>query len=355
MPRIGAGYICPVRQVSGHRTTVRPFLLHMFAALASAFILAGCSSTKRVPSGEHLLIANEIEIDSKQISKDDLNSIIKQKPNKKVLGTRFYLTLHNIPDPAGIPEKRARKDAGRDRKNERRVAKGKKPKPYSLTTAEWLREVIGEAPVLFDSTLMDRSSDQMELFLNKEGFFDAVVDDSVSFARTPATPITSRRRVPYTASVPADHTPYARSQWKRMIRPFVGMCRRIGTSPCCSPGARFDADVLDAERTRITEQLKQLGYLFFTRDLVTFDADTSVGDLEIDLMVKLQRVGRGGTRTYGTRPKAPTISYEHRHRHASEGGHGPVRLRTPYCTRTSSSCTKASSNTGRMPYWGPSS
>ena len=265
----------------------------MFAALASALILAGCSSTKRVPPGEHLLIANEIAIDSKQISKDDLNAIIKQKPNKKVLGTRFYLTLHNIPDPAGIPEKRAKKDAGRDRKNERRAAKGKKAKPYSLTTAEWLREVIGEAPVLFDSTLMDRSSDQMELFLNKEGFFDAVVEDSVSFSRN---------------SGRAYHKPKARAIYGiRTGRPYTlctiavetddpairGYVQEDWNRSLLQPGARFDADVLDAERTRITEQLKQLGYLFFTRDLVTFDADTSAGDHEIDLTVKLQRMGRG--------------------------------------------------------------
>ncbi|MCB0780203.1 MAG: hypothetical protein KDC03_11850, partial [Flavobacteriales bacterium] len=62
------------------------------------------------------------------------------------------------------------------------------PKPYSRTTAEWLREVVGEPPVLLDSSLTRRSSDQMRLYLQKEGYFNGEVTDSISFARPNGRP-----------------------------------------------------------------------------------------------------------------------------------------------------------------------
>src|SRR5690606_11516393 len=55
------------------------------------------------------------------------------------------------------------------------------------------------------------------------------------------------------------------------------------------PGIRFDADVLDRERSRITEMLRRNGYLFFNRDLLQYVADTSAGDHEVDVALRMER------------------------------------------------------------------
>ena len=50
-------------------------------------ILSSCSSTKHVPKNKHLLIGNKIEITkSHEINKSEVKKILKQKPNKKILG-----------------------------------------------------------------------------------------------------------------------------------------------------------------------------------------------------------------------------------------------------------------------------
>src|SRR5690606_28592662 len=56
-----------------------------------------------------------------------------------------------------------------------------------------------------------------------------------------------------------------------------------------APGDRFDADELDKERARITGQLRELGYLYFNRDLVHYDADTAIGGQQVDVMMHLER------------------------------------------------------------------
>ena len=75
-------------------------------SIAALLILIGCDPTKRVPEGRYLLKKNTVKVAERSVDKDDLIGIIKQKPNKKILGLRFYLTAYNLPDPAQIAIKR---------------------------------------------------------------------------------------------------------------------------------------------------------------------------------------------------------------------------------------------------------
>ncbi|HPJ51885.1 MAG TPA: BamA/TamA family outer membrane protein [Flavobacteriales bacterium] len=234
---------------------------------------------------------NVVEVEGKGVSRSELDEIIKQQPNEKILGARFYLSMYNWPDPDKIAEARARKDAARDRKNDRRAARGKAPKPYSRTTAEWLREVVGEPPVLLDSSLTRRSSDQMRLYLQKEGHFNGEVTDSISFARPNGRPYHKpKARVIYSVE-PGRAYSYCTISLRTDDPTIRGYLREAWPDRLVMEGDRFDADVLDRERTRITNRLRELGYLHFTRDLVQFDADTSAGDREVDLVVRVERPG----------------------------------------------------------------
>ena len=162
--------------------------------LPLALLLGACSPTRRVPPGEHLLKRNAVVLTDRAVPVTELESIIKQKPNKKVLGLRFYLSMYNVPDPARIERHKLRRTERIDAINERRAERGKAPKPYGRTTGEWLRDVVGEPPVLLDSALTERSTDQMELYLHKEGWFNGrVLLGLVFFALL--TPIALLRRL----------------------------------------------------------------------------------------------------------------------------------------------------------------
>ena len=91
--------------------------------------MASCSGTKYVPEGHYLLDKYKLKVDAPGIKVKELENYIKPKPNKKVLGTRFYLGLYNLS---------GKKENGLNR---------------------WLRK-IGEGPVLYDSFEAERNNEQ---------------------------------------------------------------------------------------------------------------------------------------------------------------------------------------------------
>ena len=78
-----------------------PFLL---------FFLGACHVTKNVPSGYYLLKKNKVVINGTLSSEinSEINSIIRQQPNQRILGIPFKLLLYNSIDSAKVTEKRMR-------------------------------------------------------------------------------------------------------------------------------------------------------------------------------------------------------------------------------------------------------
>ena len=144
-------------QLLGSRTF---FIL--FVLLLGLFFSA-CSAVKRVPEGEYLLVKNKFQItgDEKGLDKTELKEIVKQQPNKRILGIRFHLTMYNWPNPDKLEKRRdkqaakrqqkeVKRAAKRQRKNEKRAIKGKppksyKPKDYKRIKGQWLQEVVGRS------------------------------------------------------------------------------------------------------------------------------------------------------------------------------------------------------------------
>jgi len=267
---------------------------HILAGLAALVLLAGCDPTRRLADGQALVSRNKTVVKgSSAVGSSELEAIIKQKPNKRVLAIPFYLNMHNLPDPERMKHWQAKKDARIDKKNLRRREQGRDTLAYRRTRAQWLRESVGEPPVILDSTLTQRSVDQMELYLSKEGYFQAEVHSTVHlrqrawWGRKLHQP---KARVTYTATpgiayrlrgvrieVDDDRIrAQVQADWeKRLIK----------------EGQRFDGDQLDQERARIADALRMNGYLFFTRDLIQFRADTTVGDRQVDLVLSFERPG----------------------------------------------------------------
>ncbi len=267
---------------------------HILSGLTALVLLNGCDPTRRLAEEQVLVSRTRMRVvGASEVPGSELETIIKQKPNKRVLAIPFYLNMHNLPDPQRMKQWQAKKDARIDRINVRRRAKGRDTLAYRRTRAQWLRETVGEPPVILDSTLTDRTTDQMELYLSKEGYFHARVSSEVAlrerawWGRKLHRP---KARVTYTAE---PGVPYrlrgvrfdvdderirslVQAEWdKRLLR----------------EGLRFDGDLLDQERTRITDALRGNGYLYFTRDLIQYRADTTVGGHQADLVLSFERPG----------------------------------------------------------------
>ncbi|MCC7501701.1 MAG: hypothetical protein IT229_04180, partial [Flavobacteriales bacterium] len=239
-----------------------------------------------MPQGEHLLHRNSIQehpdprnksLPDAVLDHDELRSIIKQKPNKRVLGIPFYLNLYNLRDPQRVIEKRQLSDSLCQVKNETRAQKGRKLKTCDQIT----RGRNGEPPVILDTALTVRSSKQLELYLIKEGFFMAQVADTVVYKKRKAE--VQYRVETGPAYVLCDVHWYVddESMYRSIQERWSGTNLKVGE--------RFDGDKLDKERDRITAHMRELGYLYFNRDLITYDADTGMGDHQVDLSLRIER------------------------------------------------------------------
>ena len=174
-----------------------PFLL---------FFLGACHVTKNVPSGYYLLKKNKITINSKlsgEIS-SEINSIIRQQPNQRILGIPFKLMLFNSIDSAKVADKRIRLNIKLTEKNRKIIVKTKRinaariekarskgKKLYTekiipqidiessrLFIREWLKYKIAEKPVVYDTILYNKSIDQIRLFLKRKGYYYGNVSGS---------------------------------------------------------------------------------------------------------------------------------------------------------------------------------
>lgn len=263
------------------------------AAAITAVILCACNSTRWVPQGKHLLVRNQVTVDPGTLSADEIGSIIKQKPNKRVFWRSIYLDWYNLRDPVKVARKRALKDSLCEVENAARRLKNKKPKTCDHAT----RGRNGEAPVLLDSSMIDRSVEQIRLYAVKEGYFAARVSDTTHFTHRSILPWKGWGARPYKKPKAAvEYVVKAGRPWTicqvehRIDDPrMADYIEQEKTNSLLRPGDRFDGDLIDEERTRIAAYLRSEGYLFFTRDMVIFDADTSAGDHQVDLLMRLER------------------------------------------------------------------
>ena len=220
----------------------------IFFVLAAVCVAWSCSPTKYVWKDEYLLDRVKSSEEGGGVNAVDVKRNIRQRPNTRILGTvRFHLGLYNL--------------SGRD--GEKRFNR-------------WLRR-IGEEPVIYDSTLVDRSAEQIRLYLKNAGFYNSVVRDTVVFRRKRATvsyavetgPRTVIREVVFRQDTSGGR--HRRAE----VSGLLGNYYRDTTATLLDVDTPLDLGLLDDERERITQMLREKGYFNFSKNFVRFLADTT--------------------------------------------------------------------------------
>lgn len=249
------------------------------AVCLSAMLLTSCNPTKRLQSDEYLLQKNEIKFkDDIKANKDDLSETLRQQPNRRIFGIfPFYVWAYNVPNPAKFEKRNEKRRKKLEKKNAKRAKKGKEPlelKPFG----SWWRETVGEAPVVYDSAATRRSEKQLETYLVKHGWFDAVVESETKINQ-------SRQRVEVIYKI-TGNTPYTINSLMYEI-PDSNLLAHTKTSRATrnnlKPGDQFDIDVLETERKTLNEYFRNLGYYNFNKELIYFDVDSSLNKHAVDL------------------------------------------------------------------------
>lgn len=66
------------------------------AFLLIAILICACNAVKRVPDGKKLLIKNQISVNNKKITDENVFNQLYQKPNGTLLGFRLRLNMYNM-------------------------------------------------------------------------------------------------------------------------------------------------------------------------------------------------------------------------------------------------------------------
>jgi len=209
-----------------------------------------CRVTKYIPEDEYLLHSYKIEAEKGDFDKRVLNEYIKQKPNKRILSWRFYLSLYNLSDPE--------KDNGFN---------------------NWLRR-IGEPPAVYDEDLMSKSTEQLSLHMRNKGFYEAEVSDTTTYRKR-------RARVVYKV------TPFVPYRIRNITYFFEDatlshMVLKDTASSEFREGELFDVDMLQEERVRIESVLRDSGYYAFTRDYVYYEVDSAFNLHMVDVTLGIR-------------------------------------------------------------------
>jgi len=225
-------------------------------------LLPACNVTRRFAAGEYLVQQVKIEADKEvprheRIGADELKKYLRQRPNKRLLGTNFYVWVYNLADPG--------KENGWNNFKRR----------------------MGEAPVLLDMALTERTADNFKNYMDSRGFFSSQADFEVDTVR--------RRHRAYVTYRTRQGQPYRISSLAydfrdRSLEPII-LADTAGT--LIHVGDIFNIATLNAERERIVANLKQRGYYNFSVNNIEYLADTLKQRYEVGLKLVVKQMLTG--------------------------------------------------------------
>lgn len=223
-----------------------------------AFALASCNTTRHLDDSknERLLTSNSISLKAdkgfrgKQELKYALSSQYKQQPNARLLYMfRWRLWWHY------------------------------KYKDRDSKFARWINKKVAEPPAIYDDVLTQRTAKNFENYVRQRGYFDAKVTPQVAFSRHKAEvkyviDVGQLYRIDSLEFVSRD------SAVQHVLESTRGQSR-LGS------GKALNGQLFDAEKLRITDELKNRGYAFFIPNFVEFTGDSTGKKADVTVEVLL--------------------------------------------------------------------
>jgi outer membrane protein insertion porin family len=230
--------------------------------LLALLLLGACNVTKHlnVERGERLLAKNSIELKSTQrlrfserdAVKGELATLYKQRPNRReffdIFPTRLWLYY-------------------RYRNRTKRFAR-------------WINTRVAEPPSIYSDTLAQRTVRSMENYVRQRGYFDADATYFTEFAGR------YRAKTKYTVDLGPLYTINSVSFGSRDSNIQRILLETLGES-LLEPGGALDGRTFEAERQRITREVKNRGYAFFAPNYIAFTGDSTGTRTDVAVQVLL--------------------------------------------------------------------
>lgn len=231
-------------------------------------MLLSCTAMKFVPDNEVLYTGYDIKlvpegrVRAKKRIKELMDQNVSPKPNSSILGMRPGLWFYYMAGPT----------------------QRKKGLRY------FIRNKMGQVPVYMRDVDAEKTAKFVKGTLVNHGFFHAEVKHKAEIDG-------KKGKVTYTAYV---HRPY---RLRNITYPENDTLFKdidsIRADSYLKPNQRYNLERLQAEQERIESDLEDYGYFFFDDRYLIFEADSTVGNKQIDLTLALENdVPKKATRIY---------------------------------------------------------
>ena len=241
--------------------------------------LSGCLSTKNLRPNAYILTAQTVR-GNRTIPSESLESLIPQKPNRRILGLPitpplwFYeLGLSRYDHQKAVQELEAKtnefEQESQQLANQPQALKklnrhyGRKLKHLRLKAEEgnWLMRSLGEPPSYFAETDAKANAAKMQKYLFDKGFFNAQTAYALDTLR--------RRQVRVNYLITENEGFYLRNITYQIDDPRIdSLVRKSFDKSLLKTGDRFDFENMTGERVRIESQLRDQGYYAFSRQYI---------------------------------------------------------------------------------------
>lgn len=218
--------------------------------LTVLLLLSGCSVSKFIPNGQYLLDEVHVKSDNKEIKSSEMYSYVRQKPNSK------WFSLVKLPMYIYCA-------SGND-------------------STKWINKLLrkmGDAPRIYDPSAAEETRMQILSAVQNQGYLGAEVflEEKLKKNKIDAY---------YKIST---GNPYMISSINYNIEDYVirDLLMNDSIHSNLVEGMRFNVNVLEEERNRITQYLLNRGFYRFNKDYITFQADTVNGTHCIDLTMNI--------------------------------------------------------------------
>jgi outer membrane protein assembly factor BamA len=221
----------------------------LILSLGCILYFSQCNTSKHLNDGQYLLTKNIIVENGKKIRKHQVHELVKQKTNKKTWGfLPLYLQIYNL-------------------------ASNKKKNHYLKR--------IGEAPVIFNSILAEKSISQIKIHYKNKGYFDAKVVLNKEIKK-------NKIKSEYTIETGEYYKVNIFELDKKNNLPIASRILETIENTTIKPGQFYNLSQLEIERERISVLLQNEGYYKFNKEYLYFIADTNQQKKVVDLYLAVK-------------------------------------------------------------------
>ena len=240
-------------------------------------MLWGCNPTKHLAEGQVYLRANKIRIAPKIAEEEEFTPFIRQRANSKSLWiVKYKMQQYLSFNPERVEEKNEQKKVKHEIKNQKKIAKGKKPKEFKPAFGKKMME-SGEAPVIYSENAVEQTITQFEKMLFNKGYFKNKVYSELKY-----TSDSNKVTVLYSTDAGPQYT------WNKISLVIndpnlTDAIKEANVRSKFHKGDPYNTEIIDQERSRFTTAMRNQGYFYFSKDNIVFEVDSNIDGNLINL------------------------------------------------------------------------